>query len=299
VDPLACPDPLAERRYDYAQAAAAEGDWRTAAEVLEQALERAPGWAPAWFALGEAREKLGDGEGAAAAYRETLKADPKDRQGAGPRLARLEGREPAGLPPAYVARLFDDYAPRFDRHLREDLQYRGPELIIEALDAVATGRRFALTLDLGCGSGLAGRVLRSRVDRLVGVDLSAAMIAQARAAEVYDELAVGDLGEFLGSRAPGGADLIVSADTLVYLGDLRPVVAAVATALGRGGLFAFTVEAGEAAFSLSESLRFRHSDAHIREAAAEAELTIARLAPVATRREGGQDAAGRVVVLGK
>ncbi len=63
MDPLACPDPLAERRYDYAQAAAAEGDWRTAAEVLEQALERAPGWAPAWFALGEAREKLGEAGG--------------------------------------------------------------------------------------------------------------------------------------------------------------------------------------------------------------------------------------------
>src|SRR6202044_1119968 len=87
VDPLACPDPLAERRYAYAQAAAADQDWRAAAEVLEQALERAPRWAPAWFALAEARENLGETAGAAVAYRETLAADPADQQGAGPRLA--------------------------------------------------------------------------------------------------------------------------------------------------------------------------------------------------------------------
>jgi len=297
AEPFACPDPLAERRYAYAQAAAADGDWRAAAEVFAQALELAPGWAPAWLALGEALEKLGDDKAAAAAYREALEADRKDRLGAGPRLARLEGRAIAALPPAYIARLFDDYAPRFERHLRESLDYRGPELILEALDAVAPSRRFALALDLGCGSGLAGRALRGRVDRLVGVDLSAAMIAQARAAGVYDELAVGDLGEFLGARTSGGADLIVAADTLVYLGDLRPVVAAVATALRRGGLFAFTVEAGEAAFALGESLRFRHSDAHLRQAPAEAGLVVDLFAPASTRREAGVEAPGRIIVL--
>ena len=299
VDPFTCPDPLAERRYAYAQAAAADGDWRAAAEVLAQALERAPGWAPAWFALGEALEKLGDEKAAAAAYRKALEADRNDRLGAGPRLARLEGHAIAALPPAYIARLFDDYAPRFERHLRENLDYRGPELILEALDAVAPGRRFAVALDLGCGSGLAGRALRSRVDRLVGVDLSAAMIAQARAAGVYDELSIGDLGEFLGARAQGGADLIVAADTLVYLGDLRPVVAAVATALRRSGLFAFTVEAGETAFALGETLRFRHSDAHISEAAALAGLRITCLASAATRREARRETVGRIIVFKK
>jgi predicted TPR repeat methyltransferase len=297
MDPLACPDPLAERRYEYAQAAAADGDWRAAAEVLEQALERAPGWAPAWFALGEAREKLGAVEGAAAAYREALRTDPADRQGAGPRLARLEGREVGALPPAYVARLFDDYAPRFDRHLRENLDYRGPELIVEALAAVAPWRQFALAFDLGCGSGLTGRALRARVDRLVGVDLSEGMISKARATGAYDELAAGELVGFLRQRPPASADLIVAADTLVYLGDLRPVVAAVAGALARGGLFVFTVETGHAPFSLKASLRFQHSDEHLRLAASEAGLTIVHLTAASTRREAGVEAAGRVVAL--
>ncbi len=203
------------------------------------------------------------------------------------------------MPPAYVARLFDDYAPRFDRHLTETLGYRGPELILAALDAVAPGRQFGVALDLGCGSGLAGRALRARVGRLIGVDLSDGMVAQARTTGVYDEVTAGDLIAFLAAREAGGADLAVAADALVYLGDLRPVCAGAAAALMAGGLFAFTVESGEAAFALGESLRFRHSDAHMREAAKAAELRVALLAPASTRCEGGIEAAGRVVVLAK
>lgn len=294
-----CPDPLAERRYAYARAAAREGDARTAAEVFEQALERAPDWAPAWFALAEAREAMGEYALAAAAFRAALRADPDDAQGAGPRLALLENHAATALPPAYVTRLFDDYAPRFDRHLQETLGYRGPALLADALDAVAPERRFGLALDLGCGSGLMGRALRDRVARLAGVDLSPGMIEQARATGLYDELVVGDLMDFLTERPRGGADLVSAADTLVYLGDLRPICAAVARALAPSGLFAFTVESGEAPFALGETMRFRHSDAHLREAAALAGLRIAHLAPASTRREAGVEAAGRVVVLAK
>jgi len=288
-------DPLAERRFAYAQAAAAEGDFAAAADVLAQALELAPNWAEAWGALGEARERLGDRAGALKAYRAALAADPADTSGAGPRLARLEARAVEALPPAYVARLFDDYAPRFDQHLREALGYRGPELVAQALERWAPGRRFAWALDLGCGSGLAGAALRGKVDRLIGVDLSPGMIAQARAAGLYDELQVDDLVNSLESAS--GADLIVAADAFVYLGDLRPVLAAMSAAMAPGGMAVFTIESGEAAFALSETLRFRHSDAHLREAAAG--FDVLALEPVATRREARQAATGRLVVLAK
>ena len=299
MDPLACPDPLAERRYAYARAAAAEGDWRAAAEMFEQTLELAPGWAPAWAALGEAREKLGESPAAAAAYSAAVKADPEDRQGAGARLAQLQSRHVEALPPAYVARLFDDYAPRFDRHLTETLGYRGPELILAALDALAPGRRFALALDLGCGSGLAGRALRGRVERLEGVDISPGMIARAKETGVYDELEVGDLAAYLTRRPPGGADLAIAADAFVYLGDLTPVFAAAAKALAPSGLLVFTIECGEAPFALGPAMRFRHSDAHVRQAAAEAGLSVVHFAAASTRREAGADAEGRLVALAK
>ena len=135
-DPLVCCDLIAERRFAYAKAAAKDGDWSAAAEIFEQALERAPHWAAAWFALGEAREKLGDAEGAADAFRSALAADPSDTQGAAARLGLIgRGEATRALPQAYVARLFDDYAPRFDAHLTESLAYRAPTLIAEALDS--------------------------------------------------------------------------------------------------------------------------------------------------------------------
>ena len=192
-DPLASGDLVADRRFAYAKAAAAHGDWTAAAELFEQTLEQAPNWAAAWFALGETREKLGDLDAAAQAFHATLEADPADAQGARARLA-LIGREdvPDTLPPAYVARLFDNYAWRFDKHLIKNLGCRAPALIAKAVSAVALDRRFASALDLGCGTGLMGEALRDRVERLAGVDLSAAMIAKARERGVYDEFNIGD-----------------------------------------------------------------------------------------------------------
>src|SRR4029077_18883888 len=122
-------------------------------------------------------------------------ADPQDRHGASLRLARLGPGEPgtAGLQ-RHVRTLFDQYAPRFDRAL-EDLGYRAPALLRDAV--TAHGTRFGTMLDLGCGTGLAGAALRPQVDWLVGVDLSPKMIEEARRKGVYDRLAVGDIAAFL------------------------------------------------------------------------------------------------------
>jgi predicted TPR repeat methyltransferase len=119
------------------------------------------GLAPAWFALGSARERLGDVDGAIAAYRRAAASDLEDVLGASLTLARLgEVPTPAAAAPAYVARLFNQYAPRFDAHLVGSLGYRGPALLYEAARDVCerTNRpmQFARALDLGCGTGLAG-----------------------------------------------------------------------------------------------------------------------------------------------
>jgi len=114
-DALACDDPLAHRRCAHARSTADDGDWRAAAE----AFERAPGWAPACFALGEAREMLGDRDGAAETFRATLGADPSDPQGAAARPALLGLRKDRRTPrkvavsKAATARPFD--ARRFNQ----------------------------------------------------------------------------------------------------------------------------------------------------------------------------------------
>ncbi len=301
-DPLAADDLIAERRFAYARAAAKAGDWSTAAELFEQALEPAPHWAAAWFALGEARERLGALDAAAQAFRETLVADPTDAQGAMARLALIgRGDAPAGLPQAYVARLFDGYAPRFDKHLTKNLGHRAPALIAEALSVVDSGpRRFGSALDLGCGTGLMGAALRDRADRLTGVDLSPAMIAKARERDVYDELIVGDAVALLRSGPSGSLDLIVAADSLVYVGDLAPLFAAVWTALTADGLFAFSVETCEGdEFRLEPTMRFAHSQRYVETIARRLSLRPLLIQSASTRREAGADAPGLICVFGK
>ena len=58
----------------------------------------------------------------------------------------------------YVRRLFDQHAPEFDTALVERLDYRGPELLLDAVRTIAgVPLRLGSVLDLGCGTGLAAR----------------------------------------------------------------------------------------------------------------------------------------------
>ena len=186
-DPLAAGDLIAGRRFAYAKAAADEGDLSAAAELFEQTLERAPDWAAAWFALGQTREKLGDLDAAAQAFRESLTADPADAQGAAARLALIgRGQTPDALPQTYVARLFDEYAPRFDAHLTDNLGYRAPALIAGRPERRRAGPPLRLEPRPRLRHRPHGRGARGRIDHLAGVDLSAAMIAKARERGVLD-----------------------------------------------------------------------------------------------------------------
>ena len=66
--------------------------------------------------------------------------------------------------------------------------------------------------DLGCGTGLMGLELRSTVRRLEGVDVSEAMLAEARRKDIYDRLVKDDLIDFL--RASEPAVLVTATDVL-------------------------------------------------------------------------------------
>ncbi len=298
-DPLACADLIAHRRYAHGKAAVEDRDWAAAAEIFEQTAELAPGKAPAWFALGEAREKLWDG--AANAFQATLSADPSDALGAAARLALAGCAEvPSALPEVYVARLFDDYASRFDAHLTKKFNYRGPALIAEALDLAAPGRRFAAALDIGCGTGLMGEAVRDRVDHLTGVELSAGMVAGARERGHYDALDVAEATAFLARSAPGVYDCILAADALCYFGDLKPILAACGRALGERGLFAFTIGTFEGdGFRLQATMRFAHSRASLEAAAAEVKLRPLLMCATPTRREAAVDVPGLIAVFQK
>ena len=293
-------DLLADRRYAYGQALADEGDPVAAADLFAQAADLAPHWAPAWLALGEAHAKTGDDARAIAALRRAAMQDPTGVLGVSLLLAALDGGAPSTAAPAYVAALFDGYAGRFDEHLVAALAYRGPDLLRAALDRVAPGRRFARAYDLGCGTGLMGAAIRDRVDWLGGVDLSAAMVEKARGKGIYAALHVGEMLAALPAHT--AQDLVLAADVLVYVGDLRPVFAAVKAALAPAGLFAFTLQSApprddfEVGVVVGADRRFAHSPDHVHARAAEAGFAILVCDAVSTRRDAGADVPGLVVV---
>ena len=102
---------------------------------------------------------------------------------------------PPRVPEWAVANMFNSYAEDFDQHLRGQLQYRVPEMIAEAVAAVTADEPSKLLdiLDLGCGTGLCGSLLRPMAKTLAGVDLASVMIEKARERNIYDRLVVGNL----------------------------------------------------------------------------------------------------------
>ena len=216
--------------------------------------------------------------------------------------AVYSGEVPPRASDAFVQNVFDKYAASFDAHLGR-LGYRAPQLLHAALAQVVGEPRAALDiLDAGCGTGLCGPLLRPFARRLVGVDLAEAMLAKARERDLYDELAAGELTLFIAARQRS-YDVIVSADTLVYFGDLGAVAHAAAGALRDGGVLAFSLErsaaASELGYRLEDHGRFSHSPDYVRRVLTEAGLTVTRIDAATPRNEGGVPVAGLVVVARK
>lgn len=296
-------DLLADRRYAYADAAFRDGDFGAAADLARQTLELTPAFAPAHALLGRAEAALGNQASAAEALRRALAIEPADALGVRIDLARL-GALPleAAIGAGYVRALFDGYAHSFDRHLVENLRYRGPDLIRDALQraCMARGRRFRFgrAFDLGCGTGLMGRALADVCPLIEGVDLSPRMLAEAAKAQVYGALHESELLPFLEAAPERGADLVVAADVFVYLAALEPVFAAARRALQADGLFAFTVQAhGGEGVALGTDARYAHSEGYLRALADGAGFETALLEPASTRQDRGVDVPGFVVVL--
>jgi predicted TPR repeat methyltransferase len=288
---------LADRRYEWARDARDKGDLAAAADLLRQALELSPSYASAWFALGEVSDRLGDREAAVAAFSRARESDPLDRHGAALHLIRLGAQPASAMPEAYVRTLFDGYATSFDRALTQGLNYRAPELLRRAVEGAGKQKKFGTALDLGCGTGLGGDAFRSVTDWLVGVDLSPAMLAQARAKGLYDRLIENDILTFLNAEASIKAryHLVLAADVFVYFDDLAPVLKAAAQVLD--GLIAISVETHDGdGVLLRDTLRYAHDAAHVRGALTAAGLKLVSLDPTSTRTEKGIAVPGLIVV---
>jgi predicted TPR repeat methyltransferase len=214
---------------------------------------------------------------------------------------RLGARATAPMPEGYVRALFDGYAPGFDKALTEGLGYRAPDLLFNAVQAAHAEARmkFGSVLDLGCGTGLAALPFRPYSDWMVGVDLSAAMLAQAREKGLYDRLIEAEVQHYLTDEAKIGAHyhLVLAADVFMYFDDLGPVLKATAQVVAPAGQLAFSVETHDGdGVLLRETLRYAHSEAHVRRLMAAAGLEPVSLDFASTRTEKGVPVPGLIVL---
>ena len=258
-----------------------------------------PRHAAAWSGSGTVLRETGRLDDAANAFREAL-CHGADGELNGFYLASVEaGAAPQSPPRAYVAGLFDSYADEFDSHLVGQLSYQAHRQLVDLLIAAAGGdARFESALDLGCGTGLCGPLVRSRVAMLTGVDLSAGMLDRARALGVYDRLAHADIVEFL-AASEERFDLVLAADVFIYVGDLAPVFARLERAMVRG-MFCFsveTLEGDDADLRLLPSLRYAHSEAYLERLAAQHGFEVVAMKHAPVREEQRQVIEGLYVIL--
>jgi len=274
-------------------------DCERAVVCFREAFRLDPHNVRALEALGVVLYVLDQRDEAVEVYREWLEREPDDPI-ARHMLASCGGEVvPARAGDEYVRQLFDGFADSFDEQLLNKLDYRAPQAVAEALSRVLGEPAAALDiLDAGCGTGLCGPLFKPYARSLVGVDLSSGMIGKARTRGSYDTLKVAELTDYL-LNSPNAWDVVISADTLIYFGELEGVLAASHSALRSGGMLGFTLEVmddDKCASELSPSGRYRHSRGYVQEALDRAGFVETTIETEVLRKEVGKPVLGWVVV---
>lgn len=293
---------FADAWYNLSQALMAQGRIPDALVANSKAVSLWPTHLQARNQVLRALLILGERDRAAQLYREWLVEEPGNPVVLHQLAACLGENAPDRASDAYVEQVFDSFAQSFDAKL-EVLQYRAPELVAQAVErAVGDARPSFDVVDLGCGTGLCGPLLKPWARTLAGCDLSVGMLRQARQRKVYDVLHKAELVYYLDTQ-PEHFDIAVSADTLCYFGDLTQAMRAAARALRRGGWLVYTVEALPDDTPLPHRLqangRYAHAREHLRATLSDAGLQARALEPVTLRQEGGKPVPGWLVTAGK
>jgi uncharacterized protein len=146
---------------------------------------------------------------------------------------------------ARVVAGYDAAAAGSGRELADELE-RKPfdRWLVDRIAAEADGGPVA---DVGTGPGQVAARLAAGGAQVLGVDLSPAMVEEARSRFPDVEFAVGDLANLLRPRAAAGWSAITAWYAFVHLAgsELAAVVAGLARVLVPGGWLAFAVHVGD------------------------------------------------------
>lgn len=247
-------------------------------------------------------QQLGNYEAAISCLEKELELTPR-AESAKHLLAALQNTTTDRAPASYVRETFDSYAEGFDHHLVSRLEYHVPATLASKLASVIgqNDRKFDI-LDLGCGTGLFGEHVKALKKRLTGIDLSPKMIEKAGQRQIYDQLIVGDLLDYLRETEAGQFDLIAATDVFIYVGDLLPVFEQVSRILPPAGFFIFSIEAPQtetADFVLSRTGRYQHHKEYLTRLAAQFELAPLDVSESCLRKEKDHPVTGYLYLLRK
>ncbi len=194
----------------------------------------------------------------------------------------------------YITAFFDNAAPHYNLQM-QGARYQTHRLIARALQTQIPAP--ASVLDLGCGTGLMAPELPGYT--LTGVDLSSAMLVQARG---YAALHNEEIGAFLSTCADSRFDAVVLAETLVHFGPLLETFKQLARVLIKNGVICLNVEtdpgsAGQ--FILKPNGRFEHSANYLRACCQQAGLEVLTLVPIESRLEADKAITGLLLLARK
>ncbi len=205
---------------------------------------------------------------------------------------------PDKAPKEYVENLFNQYAPYYDKHLTEQLQYNVPQQLRELVEHDHHAEQAWTILDLGCGSGLSGLAFKPMAKTLIGIDLSADMIKQAANKNIYDQLRRADVHDAITEYSE--IDCIIAADVFTYIGNLSAITQACYNALRPGGLLAFSTERSfKEDYRLQNNIRYCHHQDYLKDTLKRCGFTAVDITPCVLRQQQKKPVEGYLVLSQK
>ena len=272
--------------------------YREAADMYRKSIKLAPFNSESYRKLYRTFYIMGEKEQCLDVFNQWLAHDPENPTAIHMHAAFSGGEIPDRASDDYVRQTFDRFAASFDVVLKE-LEYKAPFLVRDAVQDINPNSNNWHILDIGCGTGLSGALLRPLAEHLDGVDLSPKMLECAEARGVYDALYEAELTAFLLETEPK-YEAITCVDTFCYFGDLTDAVNASVHALKPNGWFIFTLEMHESDdsnqdFHLNLHGRYSHSETYVRKTLTNAGYEVNRIDKAILRKECGEEVVGLVV----
>jgi len=287
---------MSQGYFQLAQSLIKMGRIKAAVKTLNKVLLITPGMANIHFMLGQLLIRIKDNKQAAEHLNIYLEMVPEDLAGANMLLAHLgEIKAPEKPSELFIKSFYDNYAKTYDEHLVRRLNYKCPEIIYNAMTRNNVSN--ADILDLGCGTGLCGEAIKPLAKSIDGVDLSQPMLEVARQRNIYNELVMADIYEYMANKSQT-YDVVIAAGLFEHIGDPEPILHIVHDKLQENGLFIFTTDENtDQSVGVNSAGFYMHGKSYLQMKAEECGFKVIENENVTMWIENKQPVSGLLVTL--